>query len=98
LAVLNLQKGGYTREALSGVPGCSLPFSAHTFNEFVLRLPISAEEVNHKLLDEKIVGGLDLSVHYPELGDALLVCVTEKTTRDEIDSYARTLESIIRKT
>jgi glycine dehydrogenase subunit 1 len=36
-------------------------------------------------LDKKILGGLDLRKFYPELGEALLVAVTEVHTRQQID-------------
>jgi glycine dehydrogenase subunit 1 len=93
LALLNLRKTAYAKETFASVKGCSLPFGAPTFNEFVLRLPAGAEEVNRKLEKEKIIGGLDVSGDYPELGDAMLICVTEKNSREEIDRFARVLET-----
>ena len=42
-------------------------------------------------MDEKIVGGLDLSRWYPELGNATLWCATEIVTRDQIDRAAKVL-------
>jgi glycine dehydrogenase subunit 1 len=44
-----------------------------------------------RLLDEKIVGGLDLSKWYPELGNATLWCATELITREQIDAAAKVL-------
>ena len=38
-----------------------------------------------------ILGGLDLSELYPELGYALLVCATETKTQSDIDSYVTAL-------
>jgi glycine dehydrogenase subunit 1 len=38
-----------------------------------------------------IVAGLDLAKFAPELGDALLVCVTETASRAQIDALARVL-------
>jgi glycine dehydrogenase subunit 1 len=38
-----------------------------------------------------VVGGYDLTPHYPDLGPALLVCATETRTPADIDVYARTL-------
>jgi glycine dehydrogenase subunit 1 len=42
-----------------------------------------------------ILGGFDLGRDYPELGNALLVCATEKRTAEEIDAFASRLEQII---
>ncbi len=44
-----------------------------------------------RLLDEKIVGGIELSRWYPELKNATLWCATEVTPRESIDHAARLL-------
>ena len=38
-----------------------------------------------------ILGGLDLSERYPELGHAILVCATETKLGADIDAYAAAL-------
>ncbi|MGH8181242.1 MAG: aminomethyl-transferring glycine dehydrogenase subunit GcvPA, partial [Steroidobacteraceae bacterium] len=43
-----------------------------------------------------IVGGLDLTEHYPELGPALLVCATETKTSADIERYASALAECLR--
>jgi glycine dehydrogenase subunit 1 len=42
-------------------------------------------------MDEKIVGGVELSRWYPELGNATLWCATEMITREQIDTAANVL-------
>ncbi len=42
-------------------------------------------------MDEKIVGGIDLSRWYPELQNCTLWCATEVITRDNIDTAAKVL-------
>jgi glycine dehydrogenase subunit 1 len=42
-------------------------------------------------MDNKIVGGIDLSRWYPEMKNATLWCATEMVTREQIDSAARVL-------
>ena len=44
-----------------------------------------------RLLEEKIVGGIELSRWYPELGNATLWCATEVVTREQIDAAAKVL-------
>jgi glycine dehydrogenase subunit 1 len=46
------------------------------FNEFVVRLPRPAAEVNAALLGLGFIGGYDLATDYPNLGDAMLLCAT----------------------
>jgi len=64
-----------------GYPRQSGPF----FNEFTIELPRSARIVNGYLLREKIVGPLPLGQNYPELTKNALVCVTETTSREDIE-------------
>jgi glycine dehydrogenase subunit 1 len=91
VALQCLAKARYAAERLGGLPGCSLPFAGPNFHEFVLRLPTGAEEVFAKLLKRGIAPGLPLGRHFPELADCLLVCVTERRTRGEIDRLAAEL-------
>jgi glycine dehydrogenase subunit 1 len=71
-------------------------FDAPFFNEFTLEFPRSVKLVNAELLREKIVGPVVLGTSYPELTKHALVCVTETTTRADIEKLAgavrRTLE------
>ncbi len=41
-----------------------------------------------------IQGGYDLSVDYPHLGNAMLVCVTEMNTKEDIDQFVQALRTI----
>jgi glycine dehydrogenase subunit 1 len=92
LAEHNLAKASYTAETLSSQPGAKLVFSgAPRFHEFVLQTTEEPELWSQRLLDEKIVGGIDLSKWYPELGHATLWCATEMITRENIDTAAKVL-------
>ncbi len=86
-----LAKTAYARGKLAALPGCSLPFDGPGFHEFVLRLPVGAEGVFKKLLRRGIAPGLPLGRFFPDLADCLLVCVTEKRTRGEIELLAAEL-------
>ena len=89
LAEINLSKCEYAKKKLSGVG--RLRFSAPSFNEFVLTLNRDASSVLRALLKEGIVGGLSLKRFYPEMEREILVCVTEKHTREDIDRLAEIL-------
>ena len=69
-------------------------FDTPFFQEFVVKLEKPVAEVNKALLKEKIIGGLDLGEYYPELAGQMLVCVTEKRTKAEIDALAAGLEAL----
>jgi glycine dehydrogenase subunit 1 len=83
LAEQNLAKAHYLAAKMK--PRFSGPF----FNEFVARVEgRTPEEMNKVLLKKKIVGGLLLGRWYPELGDSMLLCATEMSTRANMDAVA----------
>jgi glycine dehydrogenase subunit 1 len=92
LAEHNLAKADYAAKALSARAGVKLLFAgAPRFHEFVLQTAEPLASLNSRLLEEKIIGGLDLSKWYPELGNATLWCATEIITREQIDTAAKVL-------
>jgi glycine dehydrogenase subunit 1 len=72
-----------TRQRLerAGVPA---PFGAPHFNEFVVRAPDAVARWE-ALAQDGLVAGWPLGRWYPELADALLVCVTETHRAEAID-------------
>jgi len=88
LAEINLSKAEYAKTQVGGK--ARLRFSAPTFNEFVLQVPGGVEKALEHLRDQGIVGGLPLQRFYPEMKNEVLLCVTEKHSKADID---RCLES-----
>ncbi len=92
LAEHNLAKAAYAAKALSAQPGAKLLFNgAPRFHEFVLETQESPAQWSQRLLEDKIVGGIDLSRWYPELKNATLWCATEVVARGTIDRAAKVL-------
>ena len=90
LAEHNLAKAHYAAKTLSAQPGAKLLFSgAPRFHEFVLKTEEAPAAWSKRLMDEKIVGGIELSRWYPELKNATLWCATEVVTRETIDTRRR---------
>jgi len=87
----NLSKARFALAELEKIPGVRRAFPGAFFNEFVIELPRSVKLVNAALLRDKIIGPLALGVCYPELSKRGLVCVTETTTRAEIERLAASL-------
>ncbi len=79
-------------EQLEKTGGVKRTFSGPTFHETVLTLPKPTAEVLAKLKQKGILGGFDLHAHYPELGNALLVCATETKTAADLQNYAGALK------
>ncbi|TJY44433.1 aminomethyl-transferring glycine dehydrogenase subunit GcvPA [Cohnella pontilimi] len=92
VSLQNMRKAHY---AASQFPAGSQAFSAPFFNEFVVKLPANADvkAVNAKLLEAGYIGGYDLGVHYPELKGHMLVAVTERRTKKEIEEFVREWEA-----
>lgn len=88
-----LQKAHYAVRQIAGVAGFSLAYDLPFFNEFVVRTPIPASEVNRFLLSREIIGGFDLAP--TGLGeDYLLLACTEMTSREHIDDLVTTLANL----
>jgi len=81
----NLAKAHFALAELEKIPGVARTFSGPFFNEFTVALPKSVKLVNAELLREKIVGPFVLGTAYPELSKNAMVCVTETTSRAEIE-------------
>jgi len=67
-------------------------FPGPRFNEFVVELKDDYSPRAQRLMQNKIIPGVPLSRFYPELGNALLVCVTETARKEQIDALVRGLE------
>ena len=83
------------RQALCAIDGVEAVFAPAGFHECVIRLNQPVAPVLEKLADLGIVGGFDLSRHYPELGNALLICATETKTEQDIKQYADALSATL---
>jgi glycine dehydrogenase subunit 1 len=95
VAIQNAQKCAYAARKISQIEGFALPFSAARFNEFVVRAPQPAESILEQLLNEKgIIGGLALSRYYQDCPNDFLVCVTETSSRAQIDRLIEGLSEI----
>ena len=68
------------------------------FHEAVLLLDRPVADVLAALSQQNILGGFDLSVDYPELGNALLICATECRTAEDIGAYVDVMKNILENT
>ena len=96
LAELNLQRATYARQQLAAIPGCHVPFTGPTFNEFVLETPKPAGDFIRQLSAQRLIPGIDLERFYPERSHQLLMCVTEMNSRDDIDRLCSALSTAVR--
>ena len=99
VAELCYQKAHYAASQIAQLPGYSLPIEGTFFQEFVVQCPAPPEEINRRLLQHNILGGLDISAPEfrdglpPEVANPMLLCVTEMNTREEIDALVEALST-----
>ncbi len=70
-------------------------FDKPFFREFAVTSDVDSAKVNEELFKNDILGGYRLSEKYEELENALLIAVTEKRTKEEIDKLASVMEGVI---
>ncbi len=96
-AVQCLSKAEYLRQGIRDVPGpFALRYAGRTFNEIAVKCGPDVDEVLSRLEAERILGGVPmrrLAPDEPETHDLLLVAVTERTRRVDIDRFLGTLRS-----
>ncbi|MBM7541629.1 aminomethyl-transferring glycine dehydrogenase subunit GcvPA [Amphibacillus cookii] len=92
MAQLNVEKADYMAKQLSK-KGFNVINRAPFFNEFVIKLPVSTNTANRKLIEAGFVGGFDLSMDY-DMADHMLIAVTEQRTKAEIDQFITVLEAL----
>jgi glycine dehydrogenase subunit 1 len=86
----------YTREALLGIDGVEALSDSPVLREFAIRTPVPAATVVDRMAEEGFLAGIALGSEYGAGDNGLLVAVTERRTRDEIDAYAAALEKVVK--
>ncbi len=92
VATLNYDKAHYLANLLEEKGGQRC-FAAPFFNEFVMKFNKDFKPVYQRLLENKIVAGLELGQLYPELEDCYLFGVTETVSRADMDRVANEVQS-----
>ena len=94
VADLCYHKAHYAAKSIADLPGYSLWSKAPFFNEFAVRCPLPAAQINEHLLEHDILGGYDLGQAYPGMENDLLIAVTEMNSRDDIDLLVDVLAEV----
>jgi glycine dehydrogenase subunit 1 len=91
-----LAQTAYARRALATVAGVEQLDAAPVVREFAVRLPVAdlaaTQRVHERCSADGVNPGYPLGRDYPELADCLLVAITERRTRADIDRLALTLD------
>lgn len=96
LAELCARRAAYLRERLLELPGVVLYTAGPVFREFAVRLPMPAARLAEALVPRGFLAGVAMSrfaaafagdAARGDLDDVLLVAVTEKRTREQLDAF-----------
>ena len=91
VAEISYNRAHYLADRLAALPGYTLANPGPFFKEFVVQTPIPPAELNHRLLEHKIIGGLDVS---DQIENGWLLCVTEMNSRAQLDTLVSVLEGM----
>lgn len=93
VAYTNMQKAYYFKTVAekNNIP---VLYSNQFFNEMVIRLERPINEVNKQLLNKGFIGGLDLGKYQEDMEGHMLVAITEKRTKEEMDAFVKELGDI----
>jgi glycine dehydrogenase subunit 1 len=94
-----MQRSHYAAQRIAELPGVKAPvFQSAYFKEFIVNFDEtgkSVAEINAALLEQDIFGGKDLTAEFPDLGNSMLLCITEVHTKADIDQLVAALEETI---
>lgn len=95
LAKTNWQRASFLKRELDKLPALKTLGGGRCFNEFVVTFPMDIEEVVNHFQRWGICPGVPLDRWYPELGESLLVCVTETKGIEQLQRYLEVAEMIV---
>jgi len=94
LASLNHARACAVADRLAAIPGVRIVNDSF-FNEFTVELPVEARPAVHAMVEKGVLGGVSLGRLYPnaaELGNGLVIAVTETVTDADIDALEAALK------
>lgn len=78
-------------QKLAQVDGVEAVFTRPVFHETVIKLTKPVAPVLAAMAQNGVLAGLDLSIDYPELGNALVVCTTETKNDADLNCFVQVL-------
>jgi glycine dehydrogenase subunit 1 len=95
LGELMARRTAYARERLAAIDGVELLHARPVVREFPVRLAAPVDQVLRRCAERGVNAGYPLGSDYPEHADGLLVAITERSSREDIDLLAAALESAV---
>jgi glycine dehydrogenase subunit 1 len=95
LGELMAKRTAYARARLAQVDGVELLHEQPVVREFAVRLEAPVRAVLDRCAAQGVNAGYALGGDYPEFGDGLLIALTERRTRDDIDRLTEVLAAAV---
>ena len=92
---LSAQKAHYLADRLLELPGIEAANGARFVREFAVTLPTDPAKVIAAMADLGFLAGISLADDYPDVQNGLLVAVTEKRSRAELDAYVSAMKEVL---
>ena len=94
VATLCLNNSHYLANQIKKINGFELKFNKPFFKEFVITTPVDPDKIINQLIKKKIIAGINLNKFNLGLSNCLLIAVTEKRTKEQMDLLVDALTSI----
>ncbi|HHL32454.1 MAG TPA: aminomethyl-transferring glycine dehydrogenase subunit GcvPA [Oceanospirillales bacterium] len=96
VATCCMQNSQYLKQKLQAIDGVKILFDSPNFHEIVIQTDKEIDMIIGGLAKQDIIAGVNLTQHYPELGNVMSICVTETKTKDDIDAYITNLTNVLK--
>lgn len=87
-----VDKAHYAKAQIEKLKGYSLTFDAPFFKEFAFNCPVGVKEINGRLKQRGIIGGLDLEPFGYK--NTMLAAFTEMLSKEDIDTFIEVLKEV----
>jgi len=92
---LCVAKSHYLKQSMHSLKGIEPAHEKEFFKEFVVKTEKPAQEIVDRLLEQKFFAGVPLSIFDPNDKHNLLIAVTEKRSKQDIDLFVKSLSEIL---
>jgi len=91
----SIHKAHYLAGRLAAIPGVEPALACPFAREFAVTLPADPQAVVEAMGQRGYLAGIPLPDDYPEIPNGLLVAVTERRSRQQLDGYADALAEVV---
>ena len=95
MSTLCFNKSEYLKENLSKISALEICNTAATFNEFIIKTSMESDKFLNALLEKGFYAGINLSNLYENRENEVLISVTEKRTKEELDDLIKAIGEVL---